>query len=622
MSPVPYKRVDLTFRDIKYSVKSSISDEKLELLKGISGIVETGRMTALMGSSGAGKTTLMDVLALRKSSGEISGEVWLNGHPQEEETFRRCTGYVEQFDEQSEQLTVRETVEFSALLRLDEHDEAVNAESRSKFVDMTLGMLELTPIQNLQVGTDETGGLSFEQKKRLSIAIELVSNPSILFLDEPTSGLDARAAMIVMRGLRRIAKSGRAVCATIHQPSISIFSDFDSLLLLKRGGEVVFFGDLGEGSTNLITYLERFSATPKIKVGENPATWMLTTIGAGSAGSGKQFDYAGSYHDSKLRQQCLERIEQINAKATANNMVAFPAKYATSFSTQLNSVLKRAMTIYYRSPNYNVTRNIVSLVVALLFGSVYAKTRTPATQSDVNSMINSIFVSVLFVSVSAQNTVLGFFEKERNMYYKHKAANMYNSAALLISYTLSEFPFLLISSAVFVVPFYYIMGFAPDAEQFFLFYVFVFLGFTTFTFTGQMFMSLLRDSETAQAVGGMWVTFSVLFSGILINPSAIPDFWVFAYWIFPGHYLFEALLTTQFSSDDTLITASPGGVFYQSLNCTSDPCQGTVADFFQLTFPDFSRDNVYYCGIYFVCLIIGSRFVTYVALTSLNYRST
>lgn len=130
-------------------------------------------MTALMGSSGAGKTTLMDVLALRKTSGQIEGEVWLNGHPQEQESFRRCTGYVEQFDEQSAQLTVRETVEFSAMLRLDENDDAVTAESRAALVEATLSMLELWPIQNLQVGSDEAGGLSFEQKKRLSIAIEL-----------------------------------------------------------------------------------------------------------------------------------------------------------------------------------------------------------------------------------------------------------------------------------------------------------------------------------------------------------------------------------------------------------------------------------------------------------------
>lgn len=212
---IPFQRANLTFKDVHYTVKSSISDEKLELLKGIDGVVEAGRMTALMGSSGAGKTTLMDVLALRKSSGEITGDVRLNGHPQEEVSFRRCTGYVEQFDTQSAQLTIRETMEFSAKLRLDEKDPSVTDESRSKFVDQVLNMLELTNLQDLQVGSDETGGLSFEQKKRLSIAVEVgtygsisvpsssisgyvqpshyqplsVANPSILFLDEPTSGL-------------------------------------------------------------------------------------------------------------------------------------------------------------------------------------------------------------------------------------------------------------------------------------------------------------------------------------------------------------------------------------------------------------------------------------------------
>jgi ABC-type multidrug transport system ATPase subunit len=140
-----------------------------------------------MGSSGAGKTTLMDVLALRKSTGDITGKILMNGHPQEEVSFRRCTGYVEQFDTQSPQLTIRETVEFSAHLRLDE--KTTPSESIPKFVDQILYMLELTNLQDLQVGSDEEGGLSFEQRKRLSIAVEVAANPSILFLDEPTSGL-------------------------------------------------------------------------------------------------------------------------------------------------------------------------------------------------------------------------------------------------------------------------------------------------------------------------------------------------------------------------------------------------------------------------------------------------
>jgi len=130
----------------------------------------------------------MDVLAMRKSSGEITGSIHLNGHPQEEKSFRRCTGYVEQFDVQSPTLTIRETCKFSAKLRLEEKDPAVTPASMSAFIDQTLSMLELTNIQDLQVGSDESGGLSFEQRKRLSIAVELVANPSILFCDEPTSG--------------------------------------------------------------------------------------------------------------------------------------------------------------------------------------------------------------------------------------------------------------------------------------------------------------------------------------------------------------------------------------------------------------------------------------------------
>jgi ABC-type multidrug transport system ATPase subunit len=123
----------------------------------------------------------------------------LNGHPQEELSFRRCAGYVEQFDVQSAQLTIRETCDFSAKLRLESSAPEVTTESISKFVDQTLHMLELTDIQDLQVGSDESGGLSFEQRKRLSIAVELVANPSIIFLDEPTSGLVSKTEFCVAK---------------------------------------------------------------------------------------------------------------------------------------------------------------------------------------------------------------------------------------------------------------------------------------------------------------------------------------------------------------------------------------------------------------------------------------
>lgn len=174
---LPFKKASLTWKGIRYTVKASTSNESITLLNGVDGYILPGKMTALMGSSGAGKTTLMEVLALRKTSGEIQGEIRVNGHLQEKNSFRRCTGFVQQFDVQSPQLTVLETVQFSAKLRLAEDDPNNTKENVDRFIRKVLRMLELTPIQHSVVGDDVTGGLSFEQRKRLSIAVELVANP-------------------------------------------------------------------------------------------------------------------------------------------------------------------------------------------------------------------------------------------------------------------------------------------------------------------------------------------------------------------------------------------------------------------------------------------------------------
>ena len=147
-----------------------------------------------------------------------------------------------------------ESLELSAALRLPI---TYSEQRRNGLVQQTMQLLELGPIAEAT-----TDVLSVEQSKRLTIAVELVSNPLLVFCDEPTSGLDARAASIVMRGIRNVARSGRTVICTIHQPSAAIFSLFDDLLLMKRGGQVVFFGELGDESSRLIEYFESVPGTP------------------------------------------------------------------------------------------------------------------------------------------------------------------------------------------------------------------------------------------------------------------------------------------------------------------------------------------------------------------------
>ena len=207
-----FKPVELVFKDLKYTVTIPKTGRDKVLLQNINGYATPGRLTALMGSTGAGKSTLLDVLAGRKNTGKIEGTVTTNGFLKNDDVFATVCGYVEQVDIHSPTSTVLEALNFSAKLRLPSN---VSPERRDRFVRNWLRKLDLTPIQHRRIGSlDVPGGLSIEQRKRVTIGVELVANPSVVCLDEPTSGLDSRAAMIVLKALRTIAKSGRSVICT------------------------------------------------------------------------------------------------------------------------------------------------------------------------------------------------------------------------------------------------------------------------------------------------------------------------------------------------------------------------------------------------------------------------
>lgn len=210
-------------------IEQGTQEDRLVLLKGVNGAFRPGVLTALMGVSGAGKTTLMDVLAGRKTGGYIDGNITISGYPKNQQTFARISGYCEQTDIHSPHVTVYESLVYSAWLRLPKE---VDKNKRKIFIEEVMELVELTPLRQALVGLPGESGLSTEQRKRLTIAVELVANPSIIFMDEPTSGLDARAAAIVMRTVRNTVDTGRTVVCTIHQPSIDIFEAFDEVFKL------------------------------------------------------------------------------------------------------------------------------------------------------------------------------------------------------------------------------------------------------------------------------------------------------------------------------------------------------------------------------------------------------
>jgi ATP-binding cassette, subfamily G (WHITE), member 2, PDR len=192
----------------------------------------------MQGVSGAGKTTLLDVLATRVTMGVISGETLINGNPTDA-SFQHRVGYVQQQDLHLNTMTVREALEFSAILR---QSAEIPKQERIEYVEKVIAMLEMQNFADAIIGVPGEG-LNVEQRKRLTIGVELAARPQLLiFFDEPTSGLDSQTSWAICDLMKKLTDSGQAVLCTIHQPSAMLFSQFDRLLLLAPGGKTVYFG--------------------------------------------------------------------------------------------------------------------------------------------------------------------------------------------------------------------------------------------------------------------------------------------------------------------------------------------------------------------------------------------
>ncbi|KAH3677574.1 hypothetical protein WICPIJ_008954, partial [Wickerhamomyces pijperi] len=268
------------WKNVDYVIPTGKTTRKL--LDNVQGYVKPGTLTALMGESGAGKTTLLNVLSQRIDFGTITGDFLVNGKPLDS-SFQRSTGYVQQQDLHIAEMTVREALRFAARLR---RAQTVPESEKLEYVEQIIKILGMDSYAEAIIG-DIGSGLNVEQRKKLSIGVELVAKPSLLlFLDEPTSGLDSQSAWAIVQLLRKLAGAGQSILCTIHQPSATLFESFDNLLLLKKGGRTVYFGPIGVNSRVILDYFERNGAR-KCETVENPAEYILEAIGAGATATVK-----------------------------------------------------------------------------------------------------------------------------------------------------------------------------------------------------------------------------------------------------------------------------------------------------------------------------------------------
>ncbi|RQM16407.1 hypothetical protein DD237_003420 [Peronospora effusa] len=568
-----------------------------EILKGVTGYALPGTMTALMGSTGAGKTTLMDVLAGRKSrkadnnhnntDGESTfrGRVLLNGVDATDLAVRRCTGYCEQMDVHSDAVTFREALQFSAYLR---QGDRVAAERVEEIVDECLDLLDLNDVAGQLVR-----GSSTEQLKRLTLGVELAAQPSVLFLDEPTSGLDARAAKSLMDGVRKVADTGRTIICTIHQPSTEVFLLFDCLLLLQRGGEVVYFGELGHNGESLVHYFQDLGvprSASQFRSGDNPATWMLDVIGAGIEKTkplsspvwkykrsapiaetlkksrhqqldGSPTSSVSSEFSRQRHNKCVDivtaykssHIKQcLDAKLTAPGVfmpsdrlppVTFAHRRAASDSLQFFMLMRRFLRLYWRTPLYTFTRMVTALTLGLMFGLVYSGNNDFTTYQGANGAVGLIFFSTCFLGVAAYVQVLPLAFQERGSFYRERACETYSVLWYFAASSIVEIPYAAFTSMIFVSAFYPMAGFSAfgGVTQVVIYWLVLTVHIMFQTYFGQFFTFIMPSIELAAVWGGLFDSIFLMFMGYNPPMSSIPNGYKWLAQLVPHHYTFGVL---------------------------------------------------------------------------------
>ncbi|KAL4864413.1 hypothetical protein BDV12DRAFT_176176 [Aspergillus spectabilis] len=531
-----------TWKDLSYTVKTPTGDR--QLLDHVYGWVKPGMLGALMGSSGAGKTTLLDVLAQRKTAGTINGSVLVDGRPLPV-SFQRSAGYCEQLDVHEPYATVREALEFSALLR---QPRTTPQEEKLKYVDVIINLLELHDIADTLIGR-VGAGLSVEQRKRVTIGVELVSKPSILiFLDEPTSGLDGQSAYNTVRFLRKLADVGQAVLVTIHQPSAQLFAEFDSLLLLAKGGKMVYFGDIGDNGSTVKEYFGRHGAPCPPEA--NPAEHMIDVV-SGTLSQGR--DWHEIWKSSPEHANALKQLDQIVSDAASKppGTTDDGHEFAMPLWQQNIIVTKRTCLAVYRNTDYVNNKLALHIGSALFNGFSFWK--MGESVGELQLKLFALF-NFIFVAPGAIAQLQPLFIERRDIYdAREKKSRMYSWIAFVTGLIVSELPYLVLCAVLYYVCFYYQTGMPTDSDKAGAVFFIMLLYEMLYTGMGQFISAYAPNAVFATLTNPLVLGTLVSFCGVLVPYAQIQEFWRYwIYWLNPFNYLMGGLLVfTVFDVDVT-----------------------------------------------------------------------
>ncbi|PXF46733.1 ABC transporter G family member 7 [Gracilariopsis chorda] len=512
--------VTVEWSNVTCKLSASKSSKEKIILEGVSGVATPGRVLAILGPSGSGKTTLLNTLAGRlpaSSKIHLFGHVTRNGVPVDHDD--QPVAYVTQDDLFFSQLTVRETLHIAAQMTLPAN---MSTDDKHRFADALIRKLGLLSTVNTRVGDEKSRGISGGEKKRLSLACELISTPKLILCDEPTSGLDAFQAAKVMASLRDLAQAGHTVICSIHQPSSSIFNMCDDIVLLA-GGRVAYAGatadapahfeNLGYPMPERCNPAERyldlisvdFSSSETVAESNSRIDKLLSAFH-------RHVPTRGSKHDTDDEVQKVKSIQQA------------PSRLGMFGKVRL--LFQRAWKQVTRDKKTNISRFMSSFMSALLFGAIYW--RIGNTQTTIQDRLGLLQVCTINTAMTALVKTLNVFSKESVLVNRERVRGSYGVAQYFISKLLAEMPVSAFFPLVFSMTVYPMVRLSSGLGKILRFIGIVTLESFTAASYGLFIGALMPSTEAALAVGPSSFVLQIVFGGLYVTDENVPGW---ASWI-------------------------------------------------------------------------------------------